>query len=121
MSKKIYLYIAILSVLYSFQLLCKFQNISTPQWFSSYFADLLCLPLLLLCTLVVMKKIKKIEVLSWQMILFTLVYVSVVFEFILPLYSNRYTADKIDLIMYTAGSILFYVLQKHILTNTQLN
>ncbi|MFM7022318.1 MAG: hypothetical protein ACKOXB_05020 [Flavobacteriales bacterium] len=113
MNRKLYFYIFLLSALYGLQLLCKFRIVTAPQWFISYFGDLLCMPLLLCFTLMLMRKIKRIELLHWKMILFALIYVSVIFEFILPRYSSKYTSDMLDIIMYSIGSFAFYLLQKN--------
>ena len=38
-------------------------------------------------------------------------YFSVVFEVILPLFSNNYTADIFDAVMYALGGSFFYFVQ----------
>lgn len=43
----------------------------------------------------------------WHVI-FIVVYVSVIFEIVLPHYSKMYTADWVDLLLYVAGGIFFY-------------
>ena len=43
----------------------------------------------------------------WHVI-FIVVYVSVIFEIVLPHYSKMYTADWIDVLLYAAGGIFFY-------------
>jgi hypothetical protein len=107
-------YIIIATALYAIHLLCKFNNISVPVWFSSYFADFLCMPLLLSYTLILIRKIKKLPefVLSWQMIVFATVYVSVVFEVVLPYFSLRFRGDWVDVGMYILGGIVYYWGQK---------
>jgi hypothetical protein len=42
------------------------------------------------------------------MILFAWLYVSVLFEFILPAYSEKYTQDYLDIAMYSIGAFLYY-------------
>ena len=49
------------------------------------------------------------------MIVFALIYVSVAFEFVLPKYSGKFTADVFDVLMYILGSITFYFFQFHLL------
>lgn len=110
------IYTIIGTALYAFHLICKFKNISVPFWFSSYFADFLCIPLLLSYTLFLIRKIKKLPefVLSWQMIVFATVYVSVVFEIVLPHYSTKFTGDLVDVVMYVLGGSIFYWGQKNL-------
>jgi hypothetical protein len=47
-------------------------------------------------------------ILPHSLIIFVVIYVTVVFEVILPLYSSRYTSDYIDVMEYLAGGIFFY-------------
>lgn len=47
-------------------------------------------------------------VLSRRHIIFVVVYVSILFELVLPYYSKRYTADWVDVLLYAAGGIFFY-------------
>lgn len=47
-------------------------------------------------------------VLSARQIIFIVVYVSILFELVLPYYSKVYTADWIDVVLYLTGGIFFY-------------
>jgi len=47
-------------------------------------------------------------VLSPWHVVFIVVYVSVLFELILPYYSKTYTGDWLDVILYFAGGLFFY-------------
>jgi hypothetical protein len=47
-------------------------------------------------------------VLSPSQVIFTVVYVSIVFEVLLPHVSKMYTADWIDVLLYVAGGVFFY-------------
>jgi len=49
-------------------------------------------------------------VLSPWHVIFIVVYVSVLFELALPYYSKTYTGDWIDVILYLAGGIFFYLI-----------
>ena len=42
------------------------------------------------------------------MIFFAWLYLSVLFEFILPGYSKKHTQDYLDIAMYSIGALLFY-------------
>ena len=46
------------------------------------------------------------------MIAFATVYVSVVFEVMLPYFSKRFTRDLVDVVMYVLGGIVYYWGQK---------
>ena len=47
-------------------------------------------------------------VLKFGHVVFILIYVTLVFEIILPRYSNRYTADCLDAMLYIAGGVFFF-------------
>ena len=47
-------------------------------------------------------------VLSSRQVIFIVVYVSVLFELVLPDYSKTYTADWFDVFLYIVGGIFFY-------------
>lgn len=47
-------------------------------------------------------------VLAPRHIIFIVVYVSLIFEGILPLFSKTYTADWIDVLLYAIGGLFFY-------------
>ena len=49
-------------------------------------------------------------VLSPWHVVFIVVYVSVLFELALPHYSNTYTGDWIDVVLYLVGGVFFYKL-----------
>ena len=47
-------------------------------------------------------------VLSGRQVAFIIIYVSLVFEVLLPLVSTAYTADWIDILLYLTGGIFFF-------------
>lgn len=47
-------------------------------------------------------------VLSPWHVAFIVIYVSVLFELVLPYYSKTYTGDWIDVLLYLAGGVFFY-------------
>jgi hypothetical protein len=52
----------------------------------------------------------------WHVI-FIVVYVSLIFEGILPLFSKTYTADWIDVLLYAIGGLFFYkMMNKPVIT-----
>lgn len=42
-------------------------------------------------------------------VIFIVIYISVVFEWLLPCYSSTYTADYWDVLLYIIGGIFFYM------------
>ena len=107
----------LLLALYVVHLVLKFGRVPVPPFFSHYFADLLCMPLLLSSAGLFMRWLRAEEglYLSWAMILVATLYVSLVFEYVLPLLFERYTADVWDVVMYGVGGGLFFVFQKRLL------
>jgi hypothetical protein len=82
-------------------------------WVHSYLDDLLAIPVILGITLQIYRKIhpKKSTFLFTRIqILVAIIYVSVVFELILPRFSTTYTTDFLDVICYFVGGIYFYFL-----------
>ena len=84
----------------------------TPAWFRAYITDLLCMPLLLMLSVVFMR------MMWWPHLLLDLkkvmaawLYVSILFEMILPSLSDRYTADTWDVVVYAIGCMFFIRIQ----------
>lgn len=104
------------SILYALQAYTKLQNISTPIFISSYFSDLLALPLILSVSLFLLRKLKRLPYLYLTngMLAFTLLYTSILFEWILPQFNTKYTADFFDVIFYVLGTVIFYFIQKQL-------
>lgn len=106
-----------LSIAYLVHLYLKFSEALVPVFFSHYFADLLCMPLLLSYALLFMRWFRGEPDLhlSTAMILAGVVYVSVVFEWILPHFFRRYTSDVWDVVMYGIGGMFYYCFQDRLL------
>lgn len=96
----------------------KMNGIHFHKLTDSYLADLLCIPLLLYTSLLVHRYIRRDNTINYNkyMIAFVVIYVSIVFEYFLPKYSTKYTADILDVIMYSIGGIFYaYVIPKETL------
>lgn len=94
----------------------KMYCVALPNWMRFYLNDLLCMPIVLslcLATVRILKKDDTLFIPLWSAIGLTVCYV-VYFEWFLPQYNSRYTADIIDVALYVMGSGLFYRFQKKI-------
>lgn len=93
-----------------------FRKYKQPEdsFLNNYLADFLCIPLVLYFTKIVLDflfRTKKVEM-NVIKIFVAVIYFSVIFEWILPKYSRKFTSDWIDVLMYFLGGILFYCLKK---------
>ncbi|KAA9340079.1 hypothetical protein [Adhaeribacter soli] len=81
-------------------------------WFlQNYLNDLLCLPLVLFVTVFLQRTLfrKPAYRLTVYQVGIAAVYFSVMFEAVIPLFNQRYTADFWDVICYCSGGLLFYL------------
>ncbi|MBA3899460.1 MAG: magnesium citrate secondary transporter [Bacteroidetes bacterium] len=76
----------------------------------AYLDDLLCMPVVLTLTLFILRWIIKSPdyTFSKKQVIFALLYFSFAFEVLLPLYSEKYTADVFDVLAYGIGAVIFY-------------
>src|SRR5690606_12085118 len=94
------------------QYLEKVQQIFIP-FVHSYLDDLMVMPVVLGLTLQIFRWIHPLkEKFSFTkiQIMVAVVYFSILFEGILPLWSNLYTRDLWDVVFYSIGAIGFYFL-----------
>jgi hypothetical protein len=80
-------------------------------YFNSYLTDAFAIPVVANLGLwfqrnVIYKSNKYI--LGIGHVIFIVTYVSIVFEFFLPRYSNKYTSDWLDVVMYIGGGVFFF-------------
>lgn len=98
------------TTIYVFQI----TGFKLPEIINNFVNDFLIIPIVLTICLFILRKTKnnpnyKIPL---SIILYLCVLYSVLFEFILPNYLVRYTKDYIDILLYFAGGMVFYQLQK---------
>ncbi|HET6243634.1 MAG TPA: magnesium citrate secondary transporter [Bacteroidia bacterium] len=76
----------------------------------AYLDDLLCMPVVLSITLHILRLVLKNEkyVFSKIQVFFAVIYFSVMFEGILPLFSVNHTSDIMDIAAYGTGAIIFF-------------
>ena len=76
----------------------------------NYLLDLLCMPLVLEITSQAMRLFFSPSYdLSKVQILFAVLYVSLLFEYLLPMYQTRFHSDVVDVVVYCAGTIIWYL------------
>ena len=76
--------------------------------------DFLIIPIILTISLIILRKTKNSK--NYQLHLLLILYLcnmySIIFEFVLPKYLERYTADWIDVLLYFLSGLVFYKLQQ---------
>ncbi len=108
----------VLVVLYIFLLGVKFDFVSIKSaYVRNYFADILCLPILLSVSTLLIRYVKRAATfkLSILQICFVFLYISIVFEFVLPHFSTKFTYDIFDIFAYGLGGIIFYFFQDQLI------
>ena len=90
------------------------QHIALNEWINNYVTDLLAVPIVLSIVLWLIQRIPRYnrESLSWQMVLLAWIYMSIVFESMLPLMSPRYTSDPLDVLCYLIGSVSYIIMAR---------
>lgn len=119
--KNVYIFSVICFSLFLLNLLL-LQNFKMPQFFSSYFNDLLCLPVVLgTCLLLIRQfsKKKQLNISLFSCLSLAALY-SVYFEIYLPEVTERYTADPVDALLYFMGAFIFYFLQEKSIQDSKL-
>lgn len=109
------IFIAIVTVATGVYLLELFE-IKLPWIISNYLNDLLCMPLVLSLSLVIIRILKKDDKLYVPLVVVVIVtlYYAFHFEWLIPKFNARYTADAIDVALYSFGAFLFYRFQKQL-------
>lgn len=79
---------------------------------TNYFTDLLAVPII--CSLALAFQRRFVEPAGYRFkaghVIFVVVYTAIVFEWLLPQFTARYTADGIDVVLYILGGLLFWFL-----------
>lgn len=86
------------------------RNFRTPVFFSSYLDDLLCMPLVLLFSRLLLQLLPepmRVHRLPPSFILTAFLIFALYFEWLLPLRHPGFTADLLDLAAYGAGCFFF--------------
>lgn len=112
--KTLHFYVGISFVLFLTVESLRFFNVSAPNWIFHYLNDFLVIPIVgFLCLYTVwwLKKDRNLRLDVFSILSLVLIY-SLYFEVYLPKYSERYTADILDVVCYAGGGLAFYLLQK---------
>jgi hypothetical protein len=114
MKEKLFYYFLFSFITGTFIYFSSHLNIQLPRFVRYYVNDFLITPIILyisLCILRWSKNDKNYTLNIWVILYLCLMY-SVLFEYIFPKYLARYTKDIVDVILYFAGGLIFYFLQK---------
>jgi len=98
------------AALYSlYKVLRFFGSWALPTYVTGYLADLVCMPILLTLTLVVQRRLTRNLAFTFpdSWLAAAWIYVSVVFEAIVPHWSPRYVPDPLDVVAYALGTLAF--------------
>ena len=107
-------YFAFSIVIGSFIYVTQKLAIKLPVIVNNYVNDFLIIPIVLIFCLYVLRWSRsdsKYQI-SIGVILYLCCFYAVVFEYVLPKFHPRYTADMIDVVLYFIGGVVFYRLQK---------
>lgn len=105
--------LVVLMVTYWTILMMKPSHAALWEFASFYLTDLLCLPILLSLTLILVRRWfrGRVEYLTLAQVVFVWLYLSVVFEWVLPSLSTRYVSDPLDVMYYAIGGLVFLFFQ----------
>ena len=116
MDRKSYAWLIITKPLFLLVLILFFFNeldlgLSKPFYIQFYLNDLLSPTVLLTLSMLFLTLIyRDLFIFSKTQLLFFFLYLSFVFELLLPYLSSSFIADKYDLVAYAIGTILFHYL-----------
>jgi len=115
--KKVYSHKRLLLVIgwfiYTVFFIAKSKGVTFHPIIQGYFSDFLALPLMLGVILLAMKAYTKDPTyqLSVAKVVVAFLYISIVFEWILPLYREHFHSDVWDVVAYGMGALLFLWIQ----------
>lgn len=90
--------------------LAKMSGFIFPALIHYYFTDLLAIPITATLSMWFMRLLlqnRNLLLSRWQ-VTFIVIWFSVVFEIVLPLFMKRYTGDALDVLMYIAGGLFYW-------------
>lgn len=90
-------------------------EVPLPRIVRFYMNDFLIVPIILTTSLFILRwsrNDRNYQISIWIVLYLCALY-SVIFEYFLPKFHPRYTADSIDVILYFASGLIFYAFQKN--------
>jgi len=83
-----------------------------PAVLNSYLTDCIAVPVLAHTTITIAKRYFTLSKNHIFIYLFALaLYISIIFEILMPLLSSKYTSDTVDVFCYFAGALFYYCTQ----------
>ncbi|MEX6626104.1 hypothetical protein [Tenacibaculum salmonis] len=114
MKKSLYIYFIFSLLLGSIIYFASKINIQLPKIIRFYVNDFLIIPIVLIPNLLILRWSKNDE--TYQIPIWIILYCcslyAFLYEYILPKFHPRYTADIIDVILYFISGFIFFILQK---------
>jgi len=91
-----------------------FMKPANNSFLNFYLNDMLAVPIVLNLVLISFKMLYSSTniYLGIDKIIFTVVYISILFELILPHFFTKYSSDWIDVVMYIIGGFIYFIFQK---------
>ena len=89
-------------------------NIILPKVVQFYLNDFLIIPIVLITCLFILRRSKSdgnYQIPIWVVLYICSIY-ALLYEYFLPKYNSRYTADIIDVFLYFISGLIFFFLQK---------
>lgn len=108
----LFIFVTLAAIVYVFQKV----HLKLPVFVNNYLNDILCIPILLKVSQLVIRHIKsnnRLKIPISLQIFVTTLY-ALVFEVILPNFHKRYTSDFLDVIAYFFGLIIFQIIESSI-------
>jgi hypothetical protein len=100
--------------LYFLHLWLRYIHFPLPTWLNNYWSDVLCLPIILTLMVFVIRRLQQKSTLLLELkhIFVVWAYISIVFEWFLPMVSTKFRGDVGDVVAYSVGAVVFYCFQK---------
>lgn len=115
MKKSIYVYFVFSVLVGTSVYVAQKLNLKIPNIIQFYLNDFLIIPIVLTISLIILRWSKDDE--NYQISIWLILYAcssyAFLYEYILPKFHLRYTADLIDIVLYFMSGFLFFILQKN--------
>lgn len=114
MKKVIYIYFTLSLFIGTGVYFMQKNNYKLPELVQFYVNDFLIIPIVLSVCLFILrwsKNNKNYQISIW-IVLYICSFYALLYEYFLPKYNPRYTADIIDVFLYFISGFIFFILQK---------